>query len=104
MAEKYMPMNSVKIGVDLVKINSIPNVKTFVQDITESECIQLILREMKKSGLNKVDIVLNDGAPNVGASWTKDAYTQIELVLESFKLATKVLKKGGMFITKVFRS
>ncbi len=88
-------------GVDLVPIRPIPRVVTFASDITTPQCRNLIRSEVKDW---KADVVLHDGAPNVGTAWIQDAYGQSELVLMSLKLAVEFLIKGGTFVTKVFRS
>jgi AdoMet-dependent rRNA methyltransferase SPB1 len=92
---------STIIGLDLLPIKPIRGVQTFQVDITSQKCRQIINKECK--GI-KADVVISDGAPNVGADFTKDAYVQNELALISCRLAADVLAPGGWFITKVFRS
>jgi AdoMet-dependent rRNA methyltransferase SPB1 len=96
-----MPRDGIVIAVDLLPIRPIRNVISHVADITTEKCRSVVRKEMQGS---RADVVLCDGAPNVGASYDKDSYEQNEIVLLSLRCATEHLIKGGTFCTKVYRS
>jgi AdoMet-dependent rRNA methyltransferase SPB1 len=91
------------VAVDILPIRKLPypNVTTLIGDITTEKTKSDIRHALKGVG---VDVVLHDGAPNVGADYGKDAYEQNEIALHAVKTATQLLTPGGTFITKLYRS
>ena len=97
VALKYMPVQSHIVGVDLMPIKPIPGTTGFVGDITSLETRREIARLFKNE---KADVVLHDGAPNMGTNWDYDAFAQNELTLKALKIATEHLRRNGTFVTK----
>lgn len=91
------------VAVDILPIRSLnkPNITTIVGDITTQKCKADIARSIAP---NPADVVLHDGAPNVGGAYEKDAYEQLELSVHAMRCATQHLKRGGAFVTKIYRS
>ena len=74
---------------------------TLIGDITTEKCRSSIRSEMQGA---KADVVLCDGAPNIGSSYDRDAYQQNEIALHALKCATEHLKRDGSYVTKIYRS
>jgi AdoMet-dependent rRNA methyltransferase SPB1 len=104
VAARTCPKTAQIVAVDILPIRAMkgfPNITTLIGDITTDKC----KADIKNAIAGKqVDLVLHDGAPNVGADYAKDAYEQNEIALHALRCATQHLKRGGTFITKIYRS
>jgi len=101
IAAKSMKSGGIVIAVDILPIRPIRDVITIIGDVTTEECRVNIRKEMQN---HKCDLVLSDGAPNVGFDYMRDAYEQNEIALMSLRCATEHLKAKGSFVCKVYRS
>jgi 23S rRNA (uridine2552-2'-O)-methyltransferase len=74
-------------------------VKTYVQDATDFEKVSQILKE---NGINKLDIITSDMAPNTIGFKDIDAIRSLELIKSTLPLYEKFLKENGKFVIKIF--
>ena len=88
------------VSVDIQDIVPIEGVTIIKGDITRQDTIEKILVNFDQ---NKVDVIIFDGAPDVTGVIDVDMYMQVELIIFALVIVMKLLKKGGIFVAKMFK-
>ena len=88
------------VSVDIQHIVPIEGVTIIKGDITRQDTIEKILSNFDQ---NKVDVIIFDGAPDVTGIIDVDMYMQVELIIFALVIVMKLLKKGGIFVAKMFK-
>ena len=86
------------LAVDIEHMEKINNIDFIRGDFRESKIHEKIMVYFN----NKVDVVLSDMAANTSGNKTLDSYQTGELCLNAMSLATKILVKDGVFLSKIF--
>lgn len=88
------------ISIDLQQFAPIEGVDIIIGDITNQKSLQEIMNIANKK---PIDLVICDGAPDVTGFNEFDVYIQFQLVLTALNTSIRMLKKGGNFVTKLFK-
>ena len=87
------------LGMDKVRMDSLPN-HIFIQgDITEAATVDAVLLALDGK---PVDVVLSDMAPAISGHKLDDHDSSVELSLITSEFVDKVLSPGGWFVIKSF--
>ena len=92
--------NAKIVSVDIQHIVPIEGVTIIKGDITRQDTIEKILSNFNDE---KIDVVIFDGAPDVTGLIDVDMYMQVELIIFALVIVMKLLKKGGIFVAKMFK-
>ena len=86
------------LAVDINFMEEINNVNFIKGDFSDSETCQKISSHFN----DKIDIILSDMASNTTGNRDLDSYRTGDLCLKAMDLAIKILKKEGVFLSKLF--
>jgi len=88
------------VASDILPMDTIAGVDFVQGDFTEEAVLEQILATI---GADKVDLVISDMAPNMSGALSVDQPNAMYLVELALDLSRQVLRKGGIFLTKVFQ-
>ncbi len=85
-------------SIDLKKFDEVENTFQIIGDFTQDIYKQKILNFFQ----DKIDIVISDMAVNTTGNKNLDSIQTSELCLDSMRFSKQVLKKNGIFVSKIF--
>lgn len=88
------------VASDILPMDAIAGVDFVQGDFTEETVLDQILATI---GADQVDLVISDMAPNMSGALSVDQPNAMYLVELALDLSRQVLRKGGVFLTKVFQ-
>lgn len=87
------------VGVDLQKIEPIEGAIFIRGDFTRRETVEKIQEIL---GGRDVSVVISDMSPNISGAYATDHARSIHLAEIALEFAVENLKKGGVFVVKIF--
>lgn len=98
VTKKLVGNNGLVVGIDILPVKEIKNVKFIQGDITESLTIEKI-----KNISNEFDVIISDAAPKTTGIKELDHDKSIYLNEKVLELSDNLLKKEGNLLVKVFQ-
>lgn len=98
VAKKLAGPDTNIVGIDINPVNTITGISTMQVDIEDKNVIDKIRKKFPFS----FDVILSDLSPKVSGIWHFDHERQISLTLVALQISSKLLKRGGNAIFKIF--
>ena len=86
------------VAIDLKELDKIENVTHIKGDFTD----EITQKKIEKNFDEKIDLVISDMAVNTTGNKNVDSLVTGELSIEAMNFSLKILKKNGIFVSKIF--
>ena len=86
------------VAIDLKELDKIENVTHIKGDFTD----EITQKKIEKNFDEKIDLVVSDMAVNTIGNKNVDSFVTGELSIEAMNFSLKILKKNGIFVSKIF--
>ena len=86
------------VAIDLKEVDKIENVTHIKGDFTD----EITQKKIEKNFDEKIDLVVSDMAVNTTGNKNVDSLVTGELSIEAMNFSLKILKKNGIFVSKIF--
>ena len=86
------------VAIDLKELDKIENVTHIKGDFTD----EITQKKIENNFDEKIDLVVSDMAVNTTGNKNVDSLVTGELSIEAMNFSLKILKKNGIFVSKIF--